>query len=459
MDAIKINSSTFNKISIPIILQSLLTMSLPVIDMSLIIPLGENTVSAVTIVSAIVIGMFALQQGIAQAILIRSVNASKKSHPSSYLYYGTSLNLFLSVLIAFVLAQYSNNFYLFLTDNTLVSTQATLYFKYIVYTIPITAITVSIGFFLRGNGRSLVTLSGFAIEIPINLVLSYWLMYGSTFNMGVEGAAIGSLVARFFRLLWMLGGYYHFMARHCARTKWWRMNLSGNEKKDFRKFIASLAATSFGIGIGNVVIVATAAGASPIEFAMYGFLMTYQGMALTIVNAIASTTAIMISTIQTSDERLNDCYHQVYKLCNKMAAYYILLPTLIIFIVGTVYYHLFSTHGLQFSNINKLFFENTFIVFAVLMAVHVIIKGYVSIYSNGYLKPTNYHLYCLITEQTACWIFYIPLALIVIRVLQVPLYWAMFGWLIIDCIYLLIIRRKTILTLFHFKYRNIPVNT
>lgn len=456
MDATTTNSSTFNKISIPIILQSLLTMSLPVIDMSLIIPLGENSIAAVTIVSTIVIGMFALQQGIAQAILIRSVSASQKPNPGSYLYYGINISLFLSILITFAIAQYSNAFYFFLTDNALISTQASLYFKYIAFTIPITAITVSIGFFLRGNGRSLVTLSGFAIEIPINLVLSYWLMYGSSFNMGIEGAAIGSLVARFFRLLWMLGGYYHFMTRHCTTTEWWCMNLSVSEKKNFRKFVASLAATSFGLGIGNVVIVATAAGASAIEFAMYGFLMTYQGMAFTIVTAIASTTAIMISTAQSSDQEQFDRYHQIYKLSNKMAAYYIFIPTLIIFIVGTGYYQLFATHNQQPSNIDNSFFAYNIIVFAVLMAVHVVIKGYTTIYSNGYLKPSNHHLYCLIIEQTVCWVFYIPLALIVIRVLQIPLYWALFGWLIIDGIYLLILRRKTILTLFSLKEVAIP---
>ena len=95
---ITINQETFNQISIPVILQSILTMSLSVIDMSLIIPLGEISVSAVTIVTSIVIGTFALQQGIAQGILIRSVSASQSPYSACYLYYGIKVNFFLATI-------------------------------------------------------------------------------------------------------------------------------------------------------------------------------------------------------------------------------------------------------------------------------------------------------------------------------------------------------------------------
>ena len=201
----------------PLALNGLLMQSMLMIDTLLISPLGEIPLAAVGIASAILVFMLGVQMALAngtQLILSRAVGSGNNDSLTKGFWAGLTINF--AVALVFCISMYFStpSIVSALTDDALLQQQTKGYLDFAIYLVPSTAITQVLIALFNSRNQSKTPLKGYLIEMPINAVLSYFLIHGMDGfgflgmerfqGMGVEGAALGSLIAIMIRLLYLI---------------------------------------------------------------------------------------------------------------------------------------------------------------------------------------------------------------------------------------------------------------
>lgn len=199
----------------PLALNGLLMQSMLMIDTLLISPLGEIPLAALGIASAILAFMLGVQMALAngtQLILSRAVGSGNNNLLTKGFWAGLSINF--AVALVFCISMYfgAQAIVSSLSDDLLLQQQTKGYLELAIYLVPSTAIAQVLIALFNSRDKSKTPLKGYLIEMPINAVLSYFLIHGVNGfqgmegfqGMGVEGAALGSLIAIIIRLLYLI---------------------------------------------------------------------------------------------------------------------------------------------------------------------------------------------------------------------------------------------------------------
>jgi putative MATE family efflux protein len=199
----------------PLALNGLLMQSMLMIDTLLISPLGEIPLAALGIASAILVFMLGVQMALAngtQLILSRAVGSGNKDSLTKGFWAGLAINFAVALLFCLSMYCYAESIVSALTDDVLLQQQTTGYLDFAIYLVPSTAITQVLIALFNSRDKSKTPLKGYLIEMPINAILSYFLIHGVdgfqgmdfSEGMGVQGAALGSLIAIVIRLLYLI---------------------------------------------------------------------------------------------------------------------------------------------------------------------------------------------------------------------------------------------------------------
>ncbi|MDO6620762.1 MATE family efflux transporter [Shewanella sp. 6_MG-2023] len=203
----------------PLALNGLLMQSMLMIDTLLVSPLGEIPLAAMGIATAIVAAILGIQMALAngtQLVLSRAVGSGNKQTLSKAFWAGMMINCSVGLLFWILLTLFDRPLIGLLTDNVLLQQEIASYLVISKYIILYTALTQVMIALFNGLGRTKIPFKGYLIELPINAVLSYLLIHGYQFSdtiaieaMGVQGAALGSIIAISVRLMY-LGSYMKF---------------------------------------------------------------------------------------------------------------------------------------------------------------------------------------------------------------------------------------------------------
>lgn len=199
----------------PLALNGLLMQSMLMIDTLLISPLGEIPLAALGIASAILAFMLGVQMALAngtQLILSRAVGSGNSNLLTKGFWAGLSINF--AVALVFCISMYfgAQSIVSSLSDDLLLQQQTKGYLELAIYLVPSTAIAQVLIALFNSRDKSKTPLKGYLIEMPINAVLSYFLIHGVddfqgmdfSEGMGVQGAALGSLIAIVIRLFYLI---------------------------------------------------------------------------------------------------------------------------------------------------------------------------------------------------------------------------------------------------------------
>lgn len=193
----------------PLALNGLLMQSMLMIDTLLVSPLGEIPLAALGIASAILAFMLGVQMALAngtQLILSRAVGSGNNNLLTKGFWAGLSINF--AVALVFCISMYfsAQSIVSSLSDDLLLQQQTKGYLELAIYLVPSTAIAQVLIALFNSRDKSKTPLKGYLIEMPINAVLSYFLIHGvgDFQGMGVEGAALGSLIAIVIRLFYLI---------------------------------------------------------------------------------------------------------------------------------------------------------------------------------------------------------------------------------------------------------------
>ncbi|NLS13748.1 MATE family efflux transporter [Vibrio sp. SM6] len=196
----------------PLALNALLMQSMLMIDTFLVSPLGEVPLAAMGIAGAIVAFVMGVQMALAngtQLVLSRAIGANNalglsRGYRAGLVINGIAAGIFWCALILFKQPLIEA-----ITSDVATQIETLNYLAFSQHLILFNACTQVMIALFNGSGRSKVPFKGYLIEMPLNALFSYCLIYGinGEAGLGVEGAALGSLLAiavRFVYLNWCL---------------------------------------------------------------------------------------------------------------------------------------------------------------------------------------------------------------------------------------------------------------
>ena len=197
----------------PLALNGLLMQSMLMIDTLLISPLGELPLAAMGISTAIIAAILGIQMALAngtQLVLSRAVGSGNSASLSRAFVSGLIINTSISVMFWVILTCFDQTLIQAITSDITLHKEITNYLDIAKYIVIFTALTQVIIALFNGLGKTQVPFKGYLIELPINALLSYFFIHGYQFTntlglegLGVQGAAIGSLMAITVRLIYL----------------------------------------------------------------------------------------------------------------------------------------------------------------------------------------------------------------------------------------------------------------
>ncbi|UPR34547.1 MATE family efflux transporter [Vibrio splendidus] len=193
----------------PLALNALLMQSMLMIDTLLVSPLGEIPLAAMGIATTIIAFVLGIQMALAngtQLVLSRAVGSGVTSSLSKAFWAGLFINVGVASMFWILLTFFEQPLIQALTDDKTLHLEINHYLDISKYLVIFTALTQVIIALFNGLGRTKVPFKGYLIELPVNAVLSYVLIYGfSNFEgIGVQGAALGSVIAITVRLVYLI---------------------------------------------------------------------------------------------------------------------------------------------------------------------------------------------------------------------------------------------------------------
>ena len=189
-------------LSLPVMIQQLLTNMLNLCDTMMIGGIGENAISAVAIVNKVFfvyqLILFGLSNGI--GIFISQYMGARQEDQITDLYnFGLGLCCVMGILVTGILVIFPQPILGLFVQNPLVLADAEAYLGVLLWTLLPFACTSMISVACRVMGRPAIPMVSGMISCLVNIVLNALLIYGLFHfpRWGVIGAAAATMIARF----------------------------------------------------------------------------------------------------------------------------------------------------------------------------------------------------------------------------------------------------------------------
>lgn len=200
---------TLMSLAIPIILQSLVTASLNLLDNLMIGSLGENEIAAVGISNQFYMVYYYAIMGITLgAGIFMSQFWGKKDVSSIHKFLGISLvvGMITTIFFAGVAFFFPRDIMKIFTDDNIVINQGIAYLKMVALSYIFTTVSVAYAAALRSIGQTKIPMYGSLVGLVFNGILNYIFIFGKFGApvMGVAGAALGTTISRFMELVFIL---------------------------------------------------------------------------------------------------------------------------------------------------------------------------------------------------------------------------------------------------------------
>ncbi|MGJ8693025.1 MAG: MATE family efflux transporter [Thalassotalea sp.] len=411
----------------PLALNALLMQSMLIIDMLIVSPLGEVSLAAMGIATALIAFFMGLQFALGngtQLIIGRMFGANNVAGLQQTVGSGLLINLLATLVFFISLNLYSDNLVALLTMDQLLAEQVHSYLSVSQYILFFNAITQIITVLLNGQGNTKTPLFIYLIELPVNAVISYFLTFGVTHfdianititsfsfqGLGVIGAAYGSLAAITLRFM-LLFIYIR------KQPVWISFNLSQllNADASIKHFIEILpVATNFLIlSIGNTIYQLLFSQLALSSYVAVTLVFPWLRIATQFIVAWAQANAISITQ---AIGKGDNAY------INLIIANSLKLGMILAAIVALALYAFSLSVQLIYPQLE----ENVLIALASIMPLYValpLLRTFNTI-SGNCLRAIGKSMYVLKIHFITQWFIVLPLCAIFILYLKLPLFWA-----------------------------------
>ena len=406
----------------PLAINVLLVQSMLMIDTVLVAPLGEIPVAAMGIATAILAFALGVELAIGNGIQLlvgRAYGSKKQADLIVAFWVGLFINITTSLFFFFAVVFFGAEMVGALTDNADIERRVLSYLSITKYIILFTGFTQVCTAFYNGCGNTKITLKGFMFEIPINAILSYFLIYGiGSFNgLGLEGAAWGSLIAVSLRTI-----YFYVVLKLDNNV-----NLTYPQQRPFRvemhpqaAEIFPIAANFFVLFIGASVYQLLYAQLDLSSFVAITLIFPWLRIGTQMVSAWSNASAINISQALGQNETQH--LRPFISACTK-ATIALSLFVAVLFFLLSQFVHII------YPNVEA----ETYSALAIIAPVYIllpIIRGYNSLAGN-ILRALGESTRILKLHFITQWVISLPVCAVLILYFNVPVFWA-FAMMLIE---------------------------
>ncbi|WP_196160733.1 MATE family efflux transporter [Reinekea sp. G2M2-21] len=291
----------------PLAVNSILVQSMTLVDVLLIASLGDATISALGISTAIITFIIGFQYALAsgtQLLLARFVGANQHREVAVHFLCGLLINGFFSFCVtAVLLTNLTQVLDVVLTEGA-VRDEAFKYLFIVMWVlIPSSATQVMIVFF-NARGETRVPLLGYLIEIPVNFTISLIFIYGliGAPVLGLTGAAIGSVLGISVRLIFLSSR----IMREKTRSVFYKVSaLTLKTVRAHLVEVMPIAINFFMLSTGALLYQFLFAQRSVNEYAAIVLVFPWMQLGAQFVTAWALATSIHVSQMRGRNELSN----------------------------------------------------------------------------------------------------------------------------------------------------------
>ncbi|MEP4099466.1 MATE family efflux transporter [Paraglaciecola sp.] len=399
----------------PLAFNALLVQSMLMIDTFLVAPLGELPVAAMGIATTIIAFVLGIEIAIGNGIqlLVGRAFGSKSQEDLSIAYWsGLVINITTSCVFLFTLTIFDTELIAMITDDMALASLVETYIAITKYIILITAYTQVCAALCNGCGKTRMPLQGFMLELPINALLSYFLINGfaDRAGLGVEGAAWGSLLAVCIRAIYLYLALKMDTDVDLSYPKY--RKLSDEIRLQFAE-IYPIAANFFVLSIGATIYQLLFAQLDLFSFVAITLIFPWLRAGTQFPNSWAQALAISISQAlgQKDTNNLNSFVTQATRV-----------GLLISFVIALLFFALSQCIQTVYPNIDA----NTYTALMTIAPLYIvlpIIRAYNTVAGNILRALGNSNLVLKIHFITQ-WLVSLPICAILILYFDISIFWA-----------------------------------
>ena len=404
-------------ISIPIVIQNLISSSLNLVDNVMIGQLGETFIAATGLANQIFFIMtlilFGGNSGI--SIYIAQFWGKKETDKiKSVLSIGLIFAIFMSSLFFLAGFVFPNQILGLMSKDTEVVKLGTDYLKIVSISYILTAISFAFGFSSRSVGRPKLPMTASVISLLINTALNYTLIFGhfGFEAMGIKGAATATLIARIVELCIILYGIYSSIPVLAVKFRDFK-NISAELVKRVGKTALPVILNEGFWSLGMTVYALVYARISTEAVAAVMITNTVNSIFMVVGFGLGNASSVMLGNTLGANEiekaiDYNKRFLALSILCGIVIGFAINLTAP--WMVKTLYQLDASGYATTIHTLKILAFFMSF-------------KFYNTIIIIGTLRSGGDTLYSMLLEISCVWLIGVPLALLGAFVLKLPVYY------------------------------------
>lgn len=412
------DKKTFTKkllyIAVPIMVQSLITASVNLIDTMMVGKLGESSIAALGVANQYYmlfhLIIMALYSGV--GIFISQYWGKKdtsriKAFTTIQIQIGIAITALFVIFAGLMPKQIIS---LFTTDIEVINIGASylriVIFGYIAYTI-----ANGYGSASRSIGRTVLPMIASVIALVINIFLNYGLIYGN-FGMpalGVEGAAIATATARTIEMVVVVSGIYishKDLAVRMGDFLKWNQSIFNQVIGPMSQVVLNDICWGLGMIVYTMIYGRIGTGA----LASIQIMTTVQNLFITVVIAVSIASCVMIG---------NQIGEGDHKLAKEQSYYFIKIVTMLTILIG-ICVAIGTSFILSFFTVEASVMESTKILLYI-AAISMPARGLGILFVIGILRGGGDANGALKIELFTMWIIGVPGTYITAIVLGWPI--------------------------------------
>ncbi|RLG15811.1 MAG: hypothetical protein DRN71_00300 [Candidatus Nanohalarchaeota archaeon] len=212
--------STLIALSTPVIISMALQTAFNIIDAIFLGRLSADALAAISITFPVIFFIIAIGAGIGigvTSLIARYIGKNQIMDARQSATHGLILSAIISIVTTALGLYYIEQIFTFMGAETAVISLAKSYMTIIIYNFIIILTVFILNSILHGEGDTLTPMKALVISVSLNIILDPILIFGYWIipPLGIEGAAIATVISRLFGLLLIL---HHFIKKRAKVT-------------------------------------------------------------------------------------------------------------------------------------------------------------------------------------------------------------------------------------------------
>ena len=431
---------TVIKIALPVTLQSLLQSSFSVIDQLMIGKLGSTSIAGVGLggkfasIYSVLLGAVAAVAGI---MISQYIGKKDEREVSRSFFANIMLAIGLAALFMGMCLMVPNGIMGLYTKDEATRQIAANYLWILAFSYLPMAVSSIVATLLRCMEAAVFPLYSTIAGAVLNTGLNYLLIFGKAGfpELGVEGAAIATVVSQFASCLITLGFFiWHYRKQDMKLTFLWRFN--GERRLQFLGILCPIIVCEFLWSLGENVYTAIYGNMGTDPCAAMTLTIPIQTLLIGALSGLAQAAGILIGKSLGGEE-----YDKAYEESKKLMKYGVLgslCLSVLLLLLGQYY--------VQIYDVSK---EVRGVAYEILVAFAIIspVKVQNMILGGGIIRSGGKTKYVMCIDFIGTWLFGVPLGLLTAFVWNLPIPYVYFILSLEECVRLMIslvlFRRKS----------------